>query len=230
MEETKNMGQTVFRDVNEVYLSGKIVAIRPGRIAGPYGPIKFIRVTLTTRTLPHFFKKDQPTTEVRDFPTVYWYAERAAEAERFQVGDNVTITAFTKLTKNMDKTTNEFRFYQDLIGTKIEPTLRQLDEAFGLNTNLGQYCRDENEVLISGTIIQRYKAGDYRTILSIRSDLEDQSVMSDVHCTNKNRVIIQKISDGAHVCLVGKVETQETTIDGKKKMRQRIVCHDIAEA
>lgn len=231
MTELKNEGNTTFCDVNEVFLAGRIVAIRPGRLAGPYGPIKFIRITLSTRTLSHFSRKDQSLVEDKDFPTVYWYAEKAKEAEKFQRGDRVTIVAYTNLVKNSSKTSEKNRFYQDLIGINIEPTMRQLDEGFGLQTNSGRFCRDENEVRISGTILRRYEPNEYYTIITLKSELEDQSVLSDIHCMGKNNELVKTIPNGEHVCLMGKVEAQTSTVNDREKIRrQRLVCQSITIA
>lgn len=232
MTEIENkIDATEIQDVNEVNLTGRILSIYSSTVPGPHSRIPFARLTLSTRTLPRFYRKDQPTSEVRDNPTIYWYGRKAEDvANNFKNGDIVTIQAYAKLMKVNNKVDNTSKYFQDLIGQSIETTLKQLDEGFGLQTNLGQYCNDENEVRLSGTILRRYSPNNYITILTLESRVDGHRSLVEVNCTNKNNNVVKKIADGAHVCLMGKVETSTYTQDDKKRTRQRIVCYNIAEA
>lgn len=223
MNKTIVNTETEIQDVNEINLTGRIASIyRVNR--------KMLLMTISTRTVSRLYRKGVPASEVYDFPTVYWYGKNSDEIEKqYKVGDIVTIEAYARLAHASNKQ-KENKWYQDIVGKTIETTMKQIDEGFGLQTNIGQYCSDENEVRLSGMIKYRFEPNDKVTILTIESCNGTHKDRVNVSLTGKNRLAVTKIHDGSHICLMGKVQTHTNDKDGKKKTTQKIVCYNIAEA
>ena len=206
------MSETKVFDVNEIKITGRIRAMRK------FGNV--LVMTINTRTVSRLYRKGETPQEVQDSPSIGWYGSNAAIIEEgYQVGDVVNVTARTQLVS-----------YQDLVGTGISPAMKEIDEGFGTETNVGQYCNDVNEAKISGSILKRYAPNPNVTIITVESREKERKSRIDVVCLAKNVSAVRKIEDGAHVCITGKVQTR-TYMDGEKKKRtQSILCYNIAEA
>ena len=216
------MSETKVFDVNEIKITGRIRAMRK------FGNV--LVMTINTRTVSRLYRKGETPQEVQDSPSIGWYGSNAAIIEEgYQVGDVVNVTARTQLVSNGPKDQKK-TFYQDLVGTGISPAMKEIDEGFGTETNVGQYCNDVNEAKISGNILKRYAPNPNVTIITIESKEKERKSRIDVVCLAKNVSAVRKIEDGAHVCITGKVQTR-TYMEGEKKKRtQSILCYNIAEA